>query len=326
MWKIVLCVGLCSTGLAGCANLRLGGDGNTFGTAAGTAGTSQASSGSSRLSAAALLDSVTGGAAASQKNPEEGQFAIARLAERRGETEQAETLYRELLEKRPTDARIHHRLAVLAVRKGDFAKAEECFQKARSLAPPTPELLSDLGYCYYLQHKLPEAEATLNEALQIESTYAAAINNLALVLGRQGRVKESLDLFKRTNSEAEACANLAYVLAQNGDLAQAKKMYLRALTLDNRMRAAAQAVLQINEREQVSNNLAATTSAPLALDRPVRLPAVNEAEPNTASWAETATRPSEVRQAQAIASPASGPNGDVPQAMQIPSYVDNRAF
>lgn len=74
-----------------------------------------------------------------------------------------------------------------------------------------------------------------------------------------------MDLFKRVNSEAEACANVAYVLAQNGDLSQSQQMYLRALTLDNRMRAAAQAALQIKEREEARSRLASSPSTSSAV-------------------------------------------------------------
>jgi Flp pilus assembly protein TadD len=255
----VLFVGLCSAGVGGCANLRLADNGNPFASAAAE-GTAAPTANADVASQAGLsLIKANAGEATASGQPRdrmlEGQLALARLCERRGENDNAKEFYRALLKKVPRDARVHHRLGVVAVQEGDFAAAEEHFRTAQSLAPPTAELLSDIGYCYYLQHKLPEAENVLQEALKLEPTYPAAINNLALVLGREGRFQESLDLFKRTNSEAEAYANLAYVLTQNGQLAQAQQMYLRALTLDNRMRAAAQAMLQINDRSQTQAKL-----------------------------------------------------------------------
>lgn len=263
--RLALLVGLCSVGLAGCANLKLLGDGANLGaaTAAEAAlpspdGDACPHSGLSQVAKAA--DPAT--AKAPQANSLEGQFAMARLCERRGENDSAQDLYGELLKKAPRDARPHHRLGVLALQKGSFAEAEECLRTAQSLAPPTAELLSDIGYCYYLQYKLPEADTALMDALKLDPNYAMAINNLALVRGRQGRFPESFELFKRTNNEAEACANLAYVLAQNGELAQARDMYLRALTLDNGMRAAAQAALQIEEQSESRERLAAAGFSP----------------------------------------------------------------
>jgi Flp pilus assembly protein TadD len=330
------------TGLAGCANLALRGDGhNTFGTAA-AGGESVCSTMPNPVvqAGASLVDAATGRSDAAKeapKDPLEGQFALARLWERRGESDDAEQAYRKLLEKTPRDARLHHRLGVLAVQKGDFAKAEDHFRTARSLAPPTAELLSDMGYCSYLQHRLPEAEADLNEALRLEPTHAAAINNLALVLGRQGRSKEALDLFQRTNSEAEACANLAYVLAQNGELAQAEQMYLRALTLDNRMRAAAQAMLQVNQRGQIQSQLAsnsepmapapiresATRNVATGFGNPVRLPQVaGHPLPLEAAARSRETRGG-VQPAQAVVETGGDVSNTVPRADRIPCYVDN---
>jgi Flp pilus assembly protein TadD len=274
-FRLVLSIGLLSVWLSGCANLKWAGDGRPLSSLSPreSASPSPSTAAVSRAGASTATASAKDAAAPDQKkNLLEGQFAMARLCERRGESEQADQIYCALLQKAPQDARLHHRLGVLAMKKGDFTQAEERFRTAASLAPPTAALLSDIGYCCYLQEKLPEAEEVLNKALNLEPTYATAVNNLALVMGREGRFQESLDLFRRTNSEAEAYANLAYVLAQNGETAQAKQMYLRALTLDNTLRAAAQAMLQIEERGQVQTKLASASHAPLLVDPPASEP------------------------------------------------------
>jgi Flp pilus assembly protein TadD len=266
---ILLLIALFCAGLSGCANLKLTGKSPTFGSAA-AGGTTAAVP--DPISDAGKPLAGSGDFKESASNSFEAQFALARLCERRGESDEAERIYHILLETYPNDARLHHRLGVLAVQKGDFAQAEGSFHKAQSLVPPSADLLSDLGYCFYLQHRLPEAEATFREALNLEPKHAATLNNLALVVGRQGRTQESLDLFKRTNSEAEAYSNLAYVMAQNGEYAEAEKMYLHALSLDNNMRAAAQAVLQINEREEASSRMKSKNIGPLAVAAPTNSP------------------------------------------------------
>ena len=266
---IVLLIGLGCAGLGGCANLGLTGGGDTFGSATSAFHDPIGQAGS-------LLGGIGDSTASASKpnNTLEGQLALARLCERRNENKQAEHIYRVLIETVPNDARLYHRLGVLAVQKSDFTQAEEHFRTARSLAPLSAELLSDIGYCHYLQQRFPEAEATFNEALKIEPAHEATLNNLALVLGRQSRTREALDLFRRTNSEAEAYANLAYVFAQNGQFAQARQMYLHALTLDNTMRAAAQAVLQIDQREQARSRLKSEDLGPLAVATPAGAPNV----------------------------------------------------
>ncbi|MCR4414511.1 MAG: tetratricopeptide repeat protein, partial [Thermoguttaceae bacterium] len=133
------------------------------------------------------------------RTPEEikaSQMAMARLCERRGEQDQAEAIYQGLVAKYPQDPTPHHRLGVLAVQKGKFAEAEAHFRTAERLAPPSADLLSDLGYMYYLQHRLPESEATLRQALVRDPQHMAATNNLALTVGAQGRFDEALTLFR----------------------------------------------------------------------------------------------------------------------------------
>jgi tetratricopeptide (TPR) repeat protein len=215
----------------------------------------------------------------------ESELALARLCERRGEDERAERLYRAALRKAPKDPRPHQRLGVMAVQKRDYARAQEHFRAARSLAPPSADLLSDIGYCYYLQEQLKEAENVLGQALQAEPNHVAATNNLALVVGAQGRFDEALALFKRVNSEAKAYANLAYVLAQHGDLTRSEEMYLCALTLDNKMRAAAQAVLQVAERRRTGANLASAGGKPPSSAQSSNAQALSEldAEPSEVS-------------------------------------------
>lgn len=178
------------------------------------------------------------------------ELALARLLERRGETGQAGRIYAACLGKEPRNPTAHHRLGVIAAKEGRFPDAEDHLQQARRLGPPNAELLSDLGYVYYLQHRLPEAEQTLNEALALEPKHQAACNNLGLVLGAQGRFAESLAVFKQVNSEGEAYANLAYVLAQRGEFQRSEDAYLHALTLDNRLQTAAAAMLQVAQRRR----------------------------------------------------------------------------
>ena len=266
-WRLAWFVALGIVVLSGCANLKFAGNTPKFGTPANNSSELSTTFDPTALDAKTSTEKEKEAPLTPEQKEQrlfESQLALARLCERRNEDESATQLYNAMLEKRPNDPRPHHRLGVLAVRAGNFAQAEEHFGKAQSLTPPTAELLSDIGYSFYLQHRMPEAESTLREALRLEPTHQAAINNLALVLGRQGRFQESMELFKRTNNEAEAYANLAYVLAQNGQLAQAKEMYLRALTLDNRMRAAAQAMLQVNDRAEMHEQLMAMNRQPSA--------------------------------------------------------------
>ena len=213
--------------------------------------------GGSRLSAEQPMGAEPPGSAASGGGSLDSRLAMARLCERRGETEQAKRLYQAYLEKNPPHALPYHRLGVISSQEGRFAEAEKYFHSAGQLAPPSAELLCDVGYAYYLQHRLPEAEQTLRQALAQDPRHHATLNNLGLVLGAQGRFAESLAFFRQAGSEAEAYANLGYLLAMSGRLQEAEDAYLYALTLDGRLKAAAGALVQVAQRRQTHAMLAA---------------------------------------------------------------------
>lgn len=179
-------------------------------------------------------------------------LAIARLSERHGDTMQARRLYKIFLERHPEHPLPYHRLGVMAARETRYDEAERQFLKAMQVAPPSAALLSDLGYMYYLQDRLDEAENYLQKALEMEPGNAMASNNLALIFGARGQFDRSLKFFRRCNKEAESHANLAFILAQHGRLGQAREEYLHALTLDNSLRNAAEALLQIQERAKAA--------------------------------------------------------------------------
>ena len=154
------------------------------------------------------------------------------------------------IEREPQNALPYHRLAVMRAKDGKFEEANELFLQALRLAPSDAQLIGDVGYCYYLQHRLDEAEQVLRNALQIKPNDPTFANNLAMVLGEQGRYEESFALFRQVGSEEQAYANMAYVHTQRGELASARASYGRALTLNQTLRPAAEAMIQLSQYER----------------------------------------------------------------------------
>ena len=183
------------------------------------------------------------GGAADLKNP----LTMARLCGSHGQTAEAKRLYEEVIQRHPKDPAGYHGLALLYAKQGQFKEAEPCFTRALALAPDRADLLGDMGYFCYLCSRSQEAERYLRRALELEPNEATYGNNLALVLGEQGRDKESLDLFRRFGTEEQAYTNMAFVYAQRGDYAKALETYDRVLTADPKDRTAAIAMLQLLE-------------------------------------------------------------------------------
>lgn len=172
-------------------------------------------------------------------------WAMARLSERRGQSQVAREAYLSMIERAADDPRPYHRLAIMNAQDGHWENAKQLFEQALQLAPSDADLLGDAGYFYYLIGEMQQAETLLTRAVRTDPTAAKHSNNLAILLGENGRYDESLDLFRRNGSEAEAFANLGFVLAQRGDVEQAVKAYSQALTLDDSLQPAAEALVEL---------------------------------------------------------------------------------
>jgi len=196
------------------------------------------------------------------KKPKESPIALARLCERRGQPEQAERFYQAIIEKEPQNPLPYHRLAVMRARAGRFPEANEYFDKALALGQPNATLLSDAGYNLYLQGRAEEAEKLLRQAVELKPRDASTCNNLAILLSEKGAYGESLALFRRAGNEAQAHASLAFMLAQQGELEQARTHYSRALSLDPNLRPAAEAMVQLAGYEKMQQELAAQQGNP----------------------------------------------------------------
>ncbi|MEQ8789791.1 MAG: tetratricopeptide repeat protein [Pirellulaceae bacterium] len=185
------------------------------------------------------------GPAANLRDEFDTQLSLARLSERHGQNDQARKIYEAVLKKSPDNQMAHHRLGVMAARESRPAEAEAHFRRAAEAAPPTVELLNDMGYCLYLQDRMNDAEQTFRQALEIDPQSKLAHNNLGLVLGEMGRNEESLKEFRHAVGEAEAHSNLAYARSQAGDVRAAEQHYHRALALDQTLRPSAEALVDL---------------------------------------------------------------------------------
>ncbi len=108
---------------------------------------------------------------------------------------------------------------------GRHQEAQNHYASALRLMPNEPAVLSNLGLSYALSKDLPKAEATLRRAAAQPGAAPKVRQNLALVIGLQGRFAEAEALARGDLSPEEAAANVAYLkqmLAQHNDLAKKK--------------------------------------------------------------------------------------------------------
>ncbi len=210
----------------------------------------------------------------------EVRYDLARLSEKQGNLRQAQDMYSEMLRQNPDDGRALHRLGVISARLDQREQATQYFMQALRNDPHNSEVLTDLGYALYLKQDLTAAETALRQACTDDPGNPRAINNLAIVVGAQGRTDESYALFRRVLGDAQATSNVAYLQAQTGDLGRAARTYSHALTLDQDLEKAGIALLQIAEEQQIAQRRVTEHDSMLARTNPAAEAPV-AARPNT---------------------------------------------
>jgi len=108
---------------------------------------------------------------------------------------------------------------------GRHGEAQRYYASALKIMPDEPSVLSNLGLSYALSKDLRRAEETLRRASARGNADKRVRQNLALVVGLQGRFPEAETIAKADLPAEEATANVATLrrmLAQNGGSPAAK--------------------------------------------------------------------------------------------------------
>ncbi|SDT40249.1 tetratricopeptide repeat protein [Bradyrhizobium canariense] len=94
---------------------------------------------------------------------------------------------------------------------GRHDEARGYYVSALRIVPDEPSVLSNLGLSYMLSRDLPKAEQTLRQAYASGKADSRVRQNLALVVGLQGRFAEAESIAKADLPPDEAAANVAYL-------------------------------------------------------------------------------------------------------------------
>jgi Flp pilus assembly protein TadD len=94
---------------------------------------------------------------------------------------------------------------------GRHDEARRYYASALKIVPDEPSVLSNLGMSYVLSKDLPKAEEALRRAYGGTNADARVRQNLALVVGLQGRFSEAEGIVRADLPADEAAANVAYL-------------------------------------------------------------------------------------------------------------------
>ena len=150
---------------------------------------------------------------ASMRNPRDRKLlgAYGRALADAGEYEQAlDALGRAHTPDNP-DWRILNAQGAVLDQMGRHAEAQRHYAAALKIVPDEPSVLSNLGLSYALKKQLSRAEATLRKAVAQPNASPKTRQNLALVVGLQGRFAEAEQIASADLPKDEAAANVAYL-------------------------------------------------------------------------------------------------------------------
>ena len=200
-------------------------------------------------------------------HPLDTDLQRARAIHKNGQLDDAMTIYRDFLVRKPNDPDAHHLLGVALFQRGDLSRAEQeirlalthrrddpnyfnnlanilvargqpekaldTFMSAIDLNPKHIESLMGGGSLLFSLGRLEEAEDLFRKIVALDPHHHAAINNLGVVLARTDRPAEAVKVFRTVIRDADTAAelfsNLARALEMLNELGDARDMVSRAL-------------------------------------------------------------------------------------------------
>jgi len=163
-------------------------------------------------------------------------FKQALSLHQQGSLQEAERLYRQVLEQDANHPDSLHLLGMIGYKCGHPEPAVKLISQAISLKSDEAVYHSNLGVVMSSLGKLDEAIQSYQRAVALRPAYPEAHSNMAHVLVTQGKLSDAVAHFERAialnPNSADAYVNLGVTFAEMGDPAQAIPHYQRALALN----------------------------------------------------------------------------------------------
>ncbi len=155
---------------------------------------------------------------------------------RAGRLEEAERIYRAVLENEPRNAEALHLLGVLAHQCGKHDQAVELINRATTIEPRRAVFFCNVAEAYRALGRYGQAVASGQMAVQLQPDYPQAENNLALALTADRKLdaaeKILRSLVERIPGFAPAWNNLGQVFRERHQFDEAVDCYRQAVRID----------------------------------------------------------------------------------------------
>ena len=124
-------------------------------------------------------------------------FQQAIIAHKDRKFQEAERLYRSILESQPKNLETYNNLGILLYSLGRFDEAETTYKKAIELKPDYAEAHNNLGVALKNLNRFKEAEIVYKKAIELKPDYAEAHSNLGNIHKELKQFKEAETAYKK---------------------------------------------------------------------------------------------------------------------------------
>ena len=152
-----------------------------------------------------------------------------------GRLQEAEAIYRSILQEQPRHPDALNLLGILSLQVGKSEAAAELFERAIAVKPDDPEFHNMCGEAYRILHKYDLAIQRYERAIALRPNFAGALTNLGNTFKEQGRMQAAIASYERSiDSDPNSPLsynNLAIVLKELGRLEEAIAHHKKAIAL-----------------------------------------------------------------------------------------------
>ncbi|MDF5738401.1 MULTISPECIES: tetratricopeptide repeat protein [unclassified Nostoc] len=160
-------------------------------------------------------------------------FKLAVQHHRANRLNDAEQLYRQVIEKQPDYSEALYSLGMLAQQKGALQEALKHLNAASQVQPNSVKIWFNLGNLHQAQGQLLEAEEAYKKAIALRPDAGTIYNNLGYTLQQQGKWSEAIASYQKALEFQQNCVeaevNLGNALFAQGKLSTEKQAYYAEL-------------------------------------------------------------------------------------------------
>lgn len=166
----------------------------------------------------------------------QGTLQRATALHNKGDLRNAEILYRTVLQIDFNNFDALHLLGVIAYQAGKYEQAESLIRKAISKRPWVPACYLNLGNVLFARERFEDALRAFETAAEIDPNYADAHFNCGNTLKKFGLLDRSIECFqtvlKLEPGYFKAYYNIGNALREKGNIADARRYYEKSLSLN----------------------------------------------------------------------------------------------